>query len=298
MLEYRFLEALASVVEEGGFDKAARKLHLTQSAISQRIRNLEEQMGQVLIVRSVPPQPTGAGRRLIKHLRQVRLMEHELEDVPEDGRSGEFITLPVGVNADSLATWFLDALGRFLLEKRVLLDLYVDDENRTHEMLRNGDVVGCLGTGARTIKGCRSDYLTTFEYLCVCTPEFRERWFAEGFDLARVRCAPAAVFNRRDETQSTMLATVFPGKTIAHPIFYVPSSESFVDVIRRGFVYGMVPQMQARDSLESGDLVECCPQGRVPVSLYWHSWNVETRLLKGLSRTLVGYFQDKPDSGH
>ncbi|NDV21948.1 LysR family transcriptional regulator ArgP [Desulfovibrio sp. JC022] len=290
MLDNIYLEALAAVIEEGGFDKAALKLNISQSAVSQRIRNFEEQLGRVLVVRSTPPEPTEDGRKLIKHLRTIRLMEKELSDSMRLNPSGEFVTLPVGVNADSLATWFLDALDSFLKEHNVLLDLYVDDENRTHEMLRRGEVVGCIGTVAKPVKGCRSDFLATFDYLCLSSPDFYQRWFSDGFDRETVAEAPAAVFNRKDETQSQMLEKVFPGQSVTHPIFYVPSSESFVDVVCRGLAYGMVPEFQVQQELDSGRLVEILPQGRVPVSLYWHSWNVETQLLDGLRRELVKYF--------
>lgn len=293
MLENIYLEALAAVIDEGGFDKAAVRLNISQSAVSQRIRNLEDQLGRVLVVRSVPPEPTEDGRKLIKHLRQVRLMEHELTDSMGLSSSEGFITLPVGVNADSLATWFLDALDGFLREQRVLLDLYVDDENQTHEMLRRGDVVGCIGTGAKTVKSCRSEFLVTFDYLCLCTRSFRDKWFQDGFNLETASKTPAAVFNRKDETQSLMLEKIFPGQSVAHPAFYVPSSESFVDVLRRSLAYGMVPEFQAREDLESGRLMELLPHGRVPISLYWHSWNVETPLLDGLRHALVKYFKSR-----
>ncbi len=294
MLDNRFLEALAAVVEEGGFDKAAVKLSLTQSAISQRIRNLEEQLGQVLVVRSNPPDPTEAGRKLIKHLKQVRLMEHELADSLGLTSGDEFISLPLGVNADSLETWLLDALTDFLHENRLLLDIYVDDENRTHELLRRGEVVGCIGTGSKPLKSCRSEYLATIDYLCVCTPAFYDKWFKRGFNLETVGKAPAAVFNRKDETQSQMLEIIFPGKNVLHPIFYVPSSESFVEVVRRELAYGMVPEIQIKDDLDSGKLIEFLPQGRVKVPLYWQSWSVDTPLLNGLRQVLVKYFANMP----
>ncbi|SDL09547.1 LysR family transcriptional regulator, chromosome initiation inhibitor [Maridesulfovibrio ferrireducens] len=291
MLDYKFLEALTAVIEEGGFDKASAKLNLTQSAVSQRIRNLEEQSGQVLIVRSVPPEPTEAGRKLIKHLRQVRLMEHELADETGLNHPDDFIIIPLGVNADSLATWLFDALDDFLHENRVLLDIYVDDENQTHELLKRGEVVGCIGTGSKQLKSCKREYLATIEYLCVCTDSFRDKWFKDGFTLKNVTKAPAAMFNRKDETQGQILNLAFPDTTITHPIFYVPSSESFIDVIRRGFAYGMVPEMQAQEDIDSGKLIELISNVRVSVPLYWQSWSVDTPLLNGLSKALVDYFK-------
>ena len=293
MLDNIFLEALAAVVEEGGFDKAALKLNISQSAVSQRIRNFEEQLGRVLLVRSTPPEPTEDGRKLIKHLRSIRLMEYELIESMGLNPNRGFMTLPVGVNADSLASWFMDAVDGFLKEHNVLLDLYVDDENRTHEMLRRGEVVGCIGTGAKPVKGCRSDYLVSFDYICLSSPEFHAKWFSEGVNRESMAKAPAALFNRRDVTQFRMLEKIFPGESFPFPIFYIPSSEAFVDVLCRGLAYGMAPVFQVQSEIESGRLIEILPQGRVPVPLYWHSWNVETELLESLRRELICYFGKK-----
>ena len=48
MLDYKHIEALAKVIQEGGFERAAQALFLTQSAVSQRVRQLEESSGQIL----------------------------------------------------------------------------------------------------------------------------------------------------------------------------------------------------------------------------------------------------------
>lgn len=291
MLDYKFLEALTAVIEEGGFDKASAKLNLTQSAVSQRIRTLEEQTGQVLIVRSVPPEPTEAGRKLIKHLRQVRLMEDSLAEETGLNDPDDFISIPLGVNADTLATWLFDALGDFLRKNRVLLDLYVDDETQTHELLKRGEVVGCIGTSSKTLKSCKKEYLATIDYLCACTPKFRDKWFKNGFTLEAALRAPAVLFNRKDVAHKRMLNIVFPRKTITHPMFYVPSSEPFVETIRREFAYGMVAESQIGDDFETGKLIDLLPNVRVSVPMYWQSWSVDTPLLSELSKALVGYFK-------
>ncbi len=291
MLDNRNLEALAAVIDEGGFDKAATALHLTQSAVSQRIRNLEGQMGRVLVVRSTPPRPTAAGQELLRHLRQVRLLERELADAVGIGAEHGFTVLPLGVNADSLATWFLDALEPFLRAHGVLPDLRVDDENRTLELLRRGEVAGCVATSVEPPTGCRCDPLGVMDYLCVCAPGFREAWFPEGFIRERAERAPAAVFNRQDAHHARLLAEVFPGGAVRHPVFWVPSSESFADVVRRGLAYGLVPEPQARSGLASGELVDLLPGTRLPVALHWHSWDMDTPLLGALRRALTEYFR-------
>lgn len=296
MLDNKFLEALAAVVEEGGFDKAASRLHITQSAVSQRVRGLEEQVGRVLVARISPPQATAAGQELIKHLRKVRLLEQELAAAMGIGEQRGFVTLPIGVNADSLATWFLDAVQDFLREERVLLDICVDDENRTHELLRRGEVVGCLGARAESPKGCRSDLLGEMDYLCVCTPGFRDAWFGGGVTLENLAEAPVVLFNRKDETHGRMLARAFPGCEVRFPHCYVPSSESFADYVLRGLAFGMVPAPQSRPHLATGRLVELLPLARVPVALYWHSWNVDAPVLVELRKVLLESFASQGEA--
>lgn len=291
MLDNKLLEALACVVEEGGFDKAAHRLNITQSAVSQRVRSLEEQLGRVLVVRSSPPVATKTGRALVRHLRQVRLLEHELGWAVGFRSAGEFTILPVAVNADSLATWFLDAVHGFLEQEKLLLDICVDDENRTHELLKNGEVAGSVGTVGHSVPGGVSEFLGNMDYLPVCAPRFLEQWFGQGFTIEAASQAPAAVFNRKDETQARMLDQVFPDQDVSHPIFYVPSSESFVDVVLRGLAYGMVPRPQARPHLDSGALIEFLPQARVRVPLFWNTWDVQSRTLSGLGRAMKDYFQ-------
>ena len=170
MIDYRNLAALAAVVDEGGFEKAARVLNLTQSAVSQRIRALEEGLGLVLLVRVSPPTPTAAGRRLLALWRQVRRLEEDVLAEVGRGEGEAFSVLPVGVNADSLATWFLPALDDFLRAHDVLLDVRVDDQEVTHELLRAGEVAGCVSERAEAVQGCRVVPLGVKTYRLVASP--------------------------------------------------------------------------------------------------------------------------------
>ena len=78
MLDARQLEALAAVVEHGGFGPAARALSLTLAAVSLRIKSLEDALGQRLLVRGRQVRATPAGQALLGHVKQVRLMEADL----------------------------------------------------------------------------------------------------------------------------------------------------------------------------------------------------------------------------
>ena len=102
MIDHRLL-AFEAVLLEGGFERAARRLALTQSAISQRVKLLEAELGQVLLVRSKPVRPTPAGRRLLPYLAQLRLMEAEARRALAPRQAHGPLRLAVGVNADSCA---------------------------------------------------------------------------------------------------------------------------------------------------------------------------------------------------
>ena len=184
MLDYASLSALASVVREGSFERAARALHVTPSAISQRIRLLEERVGCALVVRGQPCRATETGRRLCQHVDRVRLLEHELHgEVPSLEQEGVArVTLPIAVNADSLATWFAPAVAAFAAGEPVLLDVAVDDQDHTAEWLRSGAVQAAVTANARPATGCNSQPLGAMRYRAVATPAFVERNFSAGVD--------------------------------------------------------------------------------------------------------------------
>lgn len=288
MLDYKLFEALAAVVQEGGFDKAARKLCLTQSAVSQRLKLLEEQAGQILLARAIPPRATFAGRKLLKHYLQVKRLEDDLLEDVEIGEGRGFATLAVGLNADSLATWFMAAIGPFMKEKTALLDLRIDDQEQTHQLLKDGEVVGCVSTRERPMQGCRSVYLGCMRYRLLATPGFAAAWFPEGLTLDDVRRAPILVFNRKDELQNKLLRQVLGKEPGPVPTHYVPSSETFVDFISSGLAYGTLPDQQSSALLANGRLVDLAPDHHIPARLFWHCWNLKSSLLESLTRHLVG----------
>lgn len=295
MLDYKLLEALALVVLEGGFDKAAKALHLTQSAVSQRVRLLEERIGKPLLMRGGVPQPTEAGRALLRHHRQVRLLEEDLAGGLEPD-AGAFRTLPLAVNADSLSIWFLDALTPLVRERRILLDLVVDDQERTHALLAQGEVAGCLSTRDQPLRGTRCTRLGTMPYLCCAAPDFAAGWLGQGLGAddaeiaAQAAQAPAVLFNRKDEVHDAFLCREWGCRTEdlpPYPRHYVPSSEKFVDAVRSGLAYGMIPRPQAAPLLASGELLDLAEGRSLPVRLYWHQWDLDSELMAAVLRALL-----------
>jgi len=286
MLDYKLLEAFEAVIREGGFDKAAGTIHLTQSAVSQRIKLLESQMGQVLLIRTTPPKPTQVGRRLLKHYLQVKQLENDVIQDMTPASKKNMIPLAIALNEDSLATWFSPCIAPFLADHPVVMDLRVDDQEQTHQFLSDGDVVGCISSRAKIVQGCSVSFLGTMIYQMVATPEFVNRWFARGLNRDSLEKAPAVIFNRRDELHATMLSQLFKGDSFHIPSHYVPSPEQFAWIIASGFGYGMLPDQQALEMLHDGRLVDLCPNDHVRVNLYWHRWNILSPIIEALSKCL------------
>jgi LysR family transcriptional regulator (chromosome initiation inhibitor) len=287
MLDYRLVEAFAAVIEEGGFDKAARRLHITQSAVSQRIKQLEEQHGQVLLQRTNPPRPTETGIGLFRHYHQVQHLEQDLSNGKTATPRSAYATLALAINADSLATWFFQAVQSFLREQKVVLDLHIDDQDQTHKLLQEGKVLGCITTRDSPLQGCRITPLGIMEYGLCCSPSFARTWFPQGFDLAAVEQAPVIRFNRQDGLNEQLFDRIFPGFPQDVPTFFVPSSEMFVTFIKEGLCYGILPEQQSRSLLESGELIDLLPGYGVKVELYWHCWNLRSELLESFSKRFI-----------
>jgi len=287
MLDYKLIEALARVIQDGGFDKAANALHITQSAVSQRVKLLEEQMGQILLARSTPPRHTAAGRKLLKHYLQVKRLEEDLFIELERNIDQTNICMAIGLNADSLATWFLEVVQPLVIEQGILLDVRVDDQEQTHRFLKNGEVVGCISTRDQALQGCRIDYLGRMNYHLLAAPEFADRWFPDGLTVRAVRRAPAIIFNRKDELHYKLLRQILAEVPDTLPVSYMPSAEKFVDVLAMGLGYGMLPFQQSEPLLQAGRLVDLAPGNTVPVNLYWHCWNLQSKPLLAFTKQLL-----------
>jgi len=290
MFDYKLIEALAAVLQEGGFDRAAKALHLTQSAVSQRVKLLEEQTGQILLARTTPPQPTPAGQKLLKHYLQINRLEDDLRDEIGNQTKGEeaFTTIAVGINADSLATWFLEAILPLLREERFLLDIRVDDQDQTHRMLRDGEVMACVSTQPQPMQGCATTRLGCMRYRAFAAPAFAARWFPNGLiDADACRCAPIVLFNRKDEVHCKLFQHLLGETPSPLPSHYVPSSEKFVDCIAAGIGYGILPDQQSQGALLEGRIVDLAPGHSVPVQLYWHCWNLDAPSINRLTSRLT-----------
>lgn len=282
--DYRGLAALAAIIEEGNFERAATALAISQPAVSHRLRALEEWAGELLIIRSQPPQATPRGQQLIAHFRQVQLMEFDVEE--ELLKRVQLPQLAIAANADSAATWLLDALAPLLEEPVCLIDVLIDDQDDTLRYLREGRVVGCITSSDTAVAGTKVEALGAMSYLCVAAPKFVQRWFPDGMHKAAIALAPALVYNRSDRLHERCLRQM--GLPIDVPRNFFPSAEGFVSFIEAGFGYGMVPAIQIRQQLAQGTLVELRPDSALTVQLFWHQWNIQTQVTRALQSAIVG----------
>lgn len=285
MLDYASLSALTAVVREGSFERAARALHVTPSAVSQRIRLLEERIGCALVVRGQPCHATETGRRLCQHVDRVRLLEHELNsEVPALATGGESrVPLPIAVNADSLATWFARALAAFAAAAPVLMEVSVDDQDYTSEWLRSGKVLAAVTSTARAATGCNSRPLGAMRYLAAASPAFVERFFAKGVGASGLALAPSLVFNTKDELQSRWVRRLCR-RHVELPRHTLPSSHAFVAASLAGMGWGLHPESLISHHLKSGALEELVPNSPLDVPLYWQEARAASSLLDGLTR--------------
>lgn len=285
------LECLAAIVEEGGFERAAVRLSITQSAVSQRLRSLEVQVGTVLIVRSRPLKATVAGRLLLKHAMQTRLLRADLERDLKDmapgvaGMAGEDERISIAINADSIATWALPALNP-IARQGLGLEIITDDQDFTFEWLREGRVLGCVTTLPAALRSCKVEPLGAMQYVAVAQPEFATQHCPQGLTPHNFNRLPFIAFNRKDDLQGEFVARVCGLKHVALSQMYVPSSEGQVRAVLAGWGISVLPELKVREHLRSGELVELMPGRSLPVALYWHCWNLESALLDTLTQTL------------
>lgn len=275
------LAALAAVVERGTFEAAARSLHVTPSAVSQRVKALEQRSGQVLVRRSRPCRPTAAGQVLVRLAGQMALLEKEALRAVEPAGSGT-VTLAVAVNADSLSTWFPAALAD--LPDDVVVDLRREDQDHSAGLLRDGEVMAAVTADGRAVQGCRSVPLGAMRYLAVAAPRFVDARLGGGAAAvaARLADAPLVSFNRKDALQARFLREV-TGRRPSPPEHLVPSNAAFLAVVRAGLGWGMVPDVSARDDLASGHLVELVPGRHLDVPLHWQHWRLDAPALADLT---------------
>jgi len=287
MLDYLSLAAVAAVAREGSFEKAAVVLGVTPSAVSQRIKGLEERLGAVLLTRGTPCRPTEIGAKLCAHVEQVRLLESEVvADLPRfPSQEAGPPSLRIAVNADSLGTWFTKAASLFTARNGALLDLVLEDEAHTAERLRTGEVLAVVTADAAPVSGCRTYPLGEMEYVAIASPDFLGRHFPAGIDAQSLQAAPMMRFDRRDELQAKWVEQAC-GARISPPTHWTPSTQGMLDMTLAGLGWSMTPLPLSTPLIQAKRLVELPPKTRVRVMLYWQRTRLASRILDQLTEAV------------
>lgn len=273
-LDTAALDCLAALADEGSFERAAQRLAVTQSAVSQRLRALEAQLGRPLVVRARPLRLTPAGRVLLRLARQWQALRVDVS--AELGLPLPQLKVPIAVNADSLATWVLPALDPLVRQDPSLaLELVVDDQDFTHEWLRDGSVLGCVSALSEPLRGCSVRPLGLMLYSAVASPEFVRRHLPQGLHEGNFAQLPFLVFNRKDAMPTRWVELALGLRAPRLLERHVPASEPYMRAALMGWGIGVLPLLQSRAALDSGELLELRPALRVPVALYWHQWALE-----------------------
>jgi LysR family transcriptional regulator (chromosome initiation inhibitor) len=281
------LAAFAAVIDEGSFEAAARRLHVTPSAISQRIKSLESRLGQVVVRRTRPAEPTEAGRVLQRLATQTQLIEHEALAALRGGMDGvaEPLRVPLAVNADSLSTWFLPALAKVRTELAATFDVRAEDQDYSAALLREGTVMAAVTADLRAVQGCRVEPLGAMRYFAIASPEFCARFLPDGPTSVALASAPMLMFNRKDALQERFLHAL-TGERLSPPVTYLPTSQGFLDAARLGLAWGMVPEQLLGTALSQAEVMELAPGRHLDVPLFWQRWRLDSAVLDAVTHAV------------
>jgi len=277
--------AFLAAIDGGSLEAAAGQLKITPSAVSQRIAALEHDLGTPLLVRARPCRPTAPGMRLLQFLRRRALLDAEF--LAGEGADAGPVRVTLAVNNDTLATWLLPALAPVLIDEGLLVEFVLDNQGHTFALLEQGLALACVSGEPAPMRGCSVTALGTMRYRMVAAPAFAARWFPDGIDRDRARRAPVMVFDRKDTLQTAFLLQHFGLPEGSYPFHYVPASDPYVQSIRRGLGYGLLPLEQCAALLEAGLLVDLTPALHVDVPLFWHAWRIQPPRLERMGAALV-----------
>ncbi|RDI66234.1 LysR family transcriptional regulator ArgP [Nocardia pseudobrasiliensis] len=280
------LRALDAAVAEGTFEAAARRLRVTPSAVSQRIKALEAAVGRILLQRTKPVRPTDSGLAVLRLARQIELLTGDTarELGAAAMEADDRVRIPLAVNADSLETWVLPALAA--APAGVYFEIHREDEEHTIGLLRDGTVMAAITAAAQPVQGCTARRLGAMRYRPVATPEFVRTWFAEGATARAFDAAPVVIFDRKDDLQDRLMRRR-ARRPLDPPRHYIPSSSGYAEAVRHGLGWGMLPDQQGSGDLASGRLVVLDPRLHIDVPLYWQQWRLDSPALGAVAATIA-----------
>lgn len=284
MLDYKGIEALFTVQELQSFEAAAKKLHLTQSAVSQRIKGLENEYGEPLLIRTLPYKPTKLGEILIGHFKRLSLLEASLHQQLQSSVTKPHLS--IALNRDSLETWFLDLMANKIFED-FTLEIIAEDQELTLDYLKKGLVAACISTSEKALIGGQVQFLGNMEYLLVASPEFITAHFSKGPQKQCLKQAPAIKFDQKDRLHERYLEKFFGIKGEDLNFNIIPSVRGFKKYALLGYGYGLIPKIDIIEELKKGKLVNLYPDKTWMIPLYWHHWEIASKWYQKFNADII-----------
>jgi LysR family transcriptional regulator (chromosome initiation inhibitor) len=281
-MDYKALKVLLTVIQKNNFEQAANFLHMTQSAVSQRIKQLEKSYGEPLLIRSTPYQATRLGEKLLAHYKKVALLESAIQrDLNDNPAPAEFA---IALNRDSLESWFKRVFTH-IPSDIMTLDIFSDDQAVTLNYLKRGLVVGAVSTEPKALNGCESHFLGIMDYLLVASPDFKKKHF-KTLNAQTVSEAPAILFDNKDTLHAQYLKRFF--KLSQMPRYhYIPSSTCFKQAALDGLGYGLIPEVEIKKELKEKSLINLARTKPWRMPLYWHHFSLENKKLKHFNEMII-----------
>jgi LysR family transcriptional regulator (chromosome initiation inhibitor) len=286
------VRTLLAAIDEGTFDAAAQALHVTPSAVSQRIKALEHRIGRVLLLRTRPIRLTESGEVVVRFARQLAQLEQDAGvelGLPETGRAA---LLPVAVSADAMSVWLVQAVARAVEQAPINVELIREDEGHTIDFLHQGLVMAAVSSVAQPVRGCLVRGLGRMRYFAMASPAFHARLLA-GRPLAQaLPHAPVVEFDRKDMVQDNFLHAIGATRSATNMRHYFPATDAFRQAVVSGLGWGTIPEGQADEDRAAGRLVDLARDTPLDVPLYWHQWKLDSPALAVLAEAVQSAARD------
>lgn len=287
MLDYQAIAALAAVIETQGFQSAASRLFITQSAVSQRIKHLEQYYGEPVMVRTLPYRPTELGLTLLGHFKRVSLLEDALQVSLTAEAAAPRIS--ISISRDSMETWFTTVIKQLHEIMPMTIEMIADDQDRTLQYLQKGLVSACASTSSKAISGCKAEFIGYFDYALVATPQFKKQYFKSGeVTKKELLTAPTLLFDQNDKLHHAYLKKFFNMEDVnLNHCHVVPSVAGFKQFALSGYAYVLIPCIDISDELKQKKLVNLCPDKVWQMPVYWHSFEIETSAYQAFNQLVL-----------
>ncbi len=285
MLDYQAIAALSAVIETQSFQQAAEKLFITQSAISQRIKALENFYGQPVLIRTRPYHATPLGTTLLSHYQRVLLLEGVIHE--KFIQQTQAPTYSVAISRDSLETWFVPIINQLNKLQPFTLKIIADDEELTLDYLQNGIVSACASTASKALSGGKIESLGHFDYALVASPAFKKKFFPGKITADHLVKAPTMLFDHKDTLATRYLAHFFQIEKKDIRYHVIPSVQGFKQFALNGYAYALIPVIDIKNELKQGELINLLPHKRWQMPMYWHTWSLETKTYQTFNELVI-----------